>query len=119
MVFMSKRDLRTAARWRALRSMAHELRRLPELGENCWIHEHPEVSAVVSVEADRMDRAADRIAERHPWVQDEGVPFCARHDQAWLGHCGPFRTFTRAERVKWARWAADRAKRQAEKEQTI
>jgi hypothetical protein len=42
-----------------------------------------------------------------------GVPLCWRHVRSWDGGShGVFRNFTEDEREKWARLAAERAKRQ-------
>ena len=47
-----------------------------------------------------------------PKTVQRGVPLCEKHYFAWRGRCGPFRTWSRNERANWARWAADRARRQ-------
>lgn len=60
----------------------------------------------------------DRRIPGGPRTFIEGVPLCHRHRLAWVGRCGPFRTFTRNERANWSKWAADRARRQSQQQET-
>jgi hypothetical protein len=70
-VKLSGPQIRKAARYRALRSLVVEIRRLVTMqDEDCWAREHPAVEAAVAAEALRLERAADKIADEHPWVTD-------------------------------------------------
>ncbi len=40
------------------------------------------------------------------------VPLCDKHTGCWDSKAGPFVTWTDEECLKWANWAAARAKRQ-------
>lgn len=65
---LSKRQVRTAAKYRAARSMATEARRLFTDTSESWAQEHKAIAAAVRAISDRLDREANRIAERCPWV---------------------------------------------------
>lgn len=71
MKMLSAQQIRLAARYRALRSLATEVRRLvKEQDEESWAREHKAVEKAVCKEADALDRKADQVQERCPWVTE-------------------------------------------------
>jgi hypothetical protein len=67
---LTQKELRTAARYRALRASAYTLRTLRLSDDDCWVHEHPQIAAEALKIVSALQAKADKIEEKFPWVAE-------------------------------------------------